>query len=86
MGPSDSSGQLLSGFRGAGKSTELRRLRRDLTQAGYLVVLFDVFDYLSPSAPIDISDFGIVIAGAATSSTRPRPSREAPGARATGRD
>jgi hypothetical protein len=65
----------------------LRRLRRDLTQAGYLVVLFDVFDYLSPSAPIDISDFVIVIAGALSDElTRPRPCREAPGARATGRD
>src|SRR5204863_2173371 len=50
--------------RGAGKSTELRRLRRDLSAAGYLVLLFDVGDYLSPSAPIDISDFVIVVAGA----------------------
>ncbi len=62
--PSNTSAQLLSGFRGAGKSTELRRLRRDLTEAGYLVLLFDVGDYLSPSAPIDISDFVIVVAGA----------------------
>jgi hypothetical protein len=62
--PSNTSAQLLSGFRGAGKSTELRRLRRDLTNAGYLVLLFDVGDYLSPSAPIDISDFVIVVAGA----------------------
>jgi hypothetical protein len=40
----NTSAQLLSGFRGAGKSTELRRLRRDLTDRGYLVLLFDVFD------------------------------------------
>jgi hypothetical protein len=62
--PSNTSAQLLSGFRGAGKSTELRRLKRDLTRAGYLVLLFDVGDYLSPSSPIDISDFVIVVAGA----------------------
>jgi len=62
--PRDSSAQLLSGFRGAGKSTELRRLRRDMREAGYLVLLFDVFDYLSPSAPIDVSDFVMVLAGA----------------------
>jgi len=60
----DSSAQLLSGFRGAGKSTELRRLKRDLTEQGYLVLLFDVWDYLSPSSPIDISDFVMVLAGA----------------------
>ena len=62
--PSNTSAQLLSGFRGAGKSTELRRLRRDLREADYLVLLFDVFDYLSPSAPIDVSDFVMVLAGA----------------------
>ena len=62
--PTNTSAQLLSGFRGAGKSTELRRLRRDLTEAGYLVLLFDVFDYLSPSSPIDVSDFVMVLAGA----------------------
>lgn len=62
--PTNTSAQLLSGFRGAGKSTELRRLRRDLREAGYLVLLFDVFDYLSPSSPIDVSDFVMVLAGA----------------------
>lgn len=60
----NTSAQLLSGFRGAGKSTELRRLRRDLTEAGYLVLLVDVFDYLSPSSPVDVSDFVMVLAGA----------------------
>jgi hypothetical protein len=60
----NTSAQLLSGFRGAGKSTELRRLRRDLSDAGYLVLLVDVFNYLSPSSPVDISDFVMVLAGA----------------------
>jgi hypothetical protein len=62
--PSNSSAQLFSGFRGAGKSTELRRLRRRLTEEGYLVLLFDLFDYLSPSLPLDVSDFLMVVAGA----------------------
>jgi hypothetical protein len=62
--PSNSSAQLFSGFRGAGKSTELRRLRRNLTAQGYLVLLFDLFDYLSPSLPLDVSDFLMVLAGA----------------------
>jgi len=56
--------QLLSGFRGTGKSTELRRLRKVLRQAGYRVVLLDIEDYLNTSVPIDISDFLIVLAGA----------------------
>jgi hypothetical protein len=62
--PANSSTQLLSGFRGSGKSTELRRLRRQLTDDGYLVLLFDFFDYLSPSLPLDVSDFLMVVAGA----------------------
>lgn len=56
--------QLFSGFRGAGKSTELRRLRRRLQAAGYLVALFDVEDYLNVAVPIDISDFLMIVAGA----------------------
>jgi len=62
--PGEESTQLFSGFRGSGKSTELRRLRRELTDNGYLVVLFDVFDYLSASLPLDVSDFLMVVAGA----------------------
>ncbi len=62
--PSDTSAQLFSGFRGAGKSTELRRLRKRLAEEGYLVLIFDLFDYLSPSLPLDVSDFLMVLAGA----------------------
>lgn len=55
--------QLLSGFRGSGKSTELRRLKRELGQSDvYKVVLIDIEDYLSPSQPIDVSDFLIALA------------------------
>ncbi len=55
--------QLFSGFRGTGKSTELRRLQRDLRAAGYVVVLVDIDQYLNTSAPIDISDFLMFLAG-----------------------
>lgn len=56
--------QLLSGFRGSGKSTELRRLRSKLDGRGvYKVALLDIEDYLSPSQPIDVSDFLIALAG-----------------------
>jgi len=57
--------QLLSGFRGTGKSTELRRLRERLSRTGrYKVVLVDMLDYINMSASIDISDFLITVAGA----------------------
>lgn len=56
--------QLLSGFRGTGKSTELRRLRKRLKEAGYLVFLCDIEDYLNLSTPVDVSDFLMGMAGA----------------------
>lgn len=49
--------QLFSGFRGSGKSTELRRLRARLRGAGYLVLLFDAEEYLNVSLPVDVPDF-----------------------------
>lgn len=56
--------QLLSGFRGTGKSTELRRLRQRLIESDYLVVLCDVEDYINLSTPVDVSDFLLALAGA----------------------
>ena len=56
--------QLLSGYRGTGKSTELRRLKARLEESDYLVFLCDVEDYLNLSTPIDVSDFLMVVAGA----------------------
>lgn len=59
-----SSVQLLSGYRGSGKSTELRRLRKQLGEMGYHVVLIDIEDYLDTSSPTDITSFLIAICGA----------------------
>ena len=56
--------QLLSGFRGTGKSTELRRLRKRLEQSNYTVLLCDIEDHLNLSTPVDVSDFLLAISGA----------------------
>jgi hypothetical protein len=55
--------QLFSGFRGTGKSTELRRLRARLRARGYLVLLVDLANYLNLSDRIDVSDFLMAVAG-----------------------
>ena len=56
--------QLFSGYRGTGKSTELKRLKARLEESRYLVFLCDVEDYLNLSTPVDVSDFLMVVAGA----------------------
>ncbi len=56
--------QLFSGFRGAGKTTELLRLKRDLEGQGYLVLYADAMNYVNPAEPVDISDMLLVLAGA----------------------
>ena len=56
--------QLLSGFRGTGKSTELMRLEQRLVAHGFLVFRCDIEEYLNPSEPVDISDFLMAICGA----------------------
>jgi len=56
--------QMFSGFRGAGKTTELFRLKQNLEGLGYVVLYGDALSYLNPSEPIDISDLLIVLAGA----------------------
>ncbi len=58
------SAQLFSGFRGTGKSTELRRLKRGLEKGGCLVVLCDMKDYLNMTTAVDVSDFLLAAAGA----------------------
>lgn len=62
--PGDRTAQLLSGYRGAGKSTELRRLKHDLTEAGKFVVLADMEAYLHTSSPIAVGDFLLALMGA----------------------
>ncbi|WP_284719899.1 hypothetical protein [Polyangium sorediatum] len=56
--------QLLAGFRGIGKSTELRRLRQTLETIGYKIILIDIEDYVNASTPVDVSDFLMAVAGA----------------------
>ena len=61
----EGSTHLFSGFRGTGKSTELRRLRaRLLRDPTTKVVLCDMSETLNLSTPVDISDFLIALAGA----------------------
>ena len=48
---------LLTGFRGNGKSTELRRLKHLLEQDGCHVLLVDMADYLLTTKPVEITDF-----------------------------
>lgn len=55
---------LLSGQRGSGKSTELRRLRKTLRYHGCEVFLCDMRDYMNLTTPVEISDFFISIMGA----------------------
>ena len=56
--------QLLSGYRGTGKSTELMRLAQRLEESGFLVFRCDIEDYLNMSVPVDICDFLMAISGA----------------------
>ena len=55
---------LLSGFRGNGKSTELRRLKQDLENDGCYVVLVDLLDHVLTTKPIELSDFILALMGA----------------------
>jgi hypothetical protein len=55
---------LFTGQRGTGKSTELRRLRRDLEDAGCAVFLLDMSEYVNETQPVEIGDFLISLMGA----------------------
>lgn len=55
---------LLSGQRGSGKSTELRRLRQLLRNQGYEVFLCDMREYMNLTKPVEITDFLISVVGA----------------------
>ena len=55
---------LVSGQRSTGKSTDLRRLRKLLSDDGCIVFLCDMHDYINMTTPIEITDFFISIMGA----------------------
>ena len=48
---------LLTGFRGNGKSTELKRLKKKLEESGCRVFLVDMLDYMLMTKPLALSDF-----------------------------
>jgi hypothetical protein len=56
--------QLLSGYRGTGKSTELRRLAQYLSKRDYFVVLVPMLEHYNMTSPIDVTDFLLTVAGA----------------------
>jgi hypothetical protein len=53
-----------TGMRGAGKSTELRKLKRDLEDDDYVVFYADMTEYLPLNSPVEIGDFLLVIVSA----------------------
>ena len=55
---------LLTGFRGNGKSTELRRLKKRLEGSGCVVFLVDMLSYVFISKPIEITDFTLSLMAA----------------------
>lgn len=55
---------LLSGQRGTGKSTQLRRLREMLEADGCVVFLSDMREYMHMTTPVEITDFFLSIMGA----------------------
>ena len=67
--------QLLSGYRGSGKSTELRRLKQYLQSDRYAVVLVDIEDYLNTASPVDIVDFLLALAAAFEEKSPNEPNR-----------
>jgi hypothetical protein len=58
------SAHLFSGYRGSGKSTELRRLQQIMEAYGYVVVLVDMDGYLDPHTAVGVGDYLLDLAGA----------------------
>ncbi|TFH51263.1 hypothetical protein E4J66_12575 [Actinomyces viscosus] len=54
--------QLLSGYRGAGKTTELLRLCQELDRNVYVPVYFDIEDYFNTELPLEVGTFLIGLA------------------------
>jgi hypothetical protein len=55
---------LFSGYRGSGKSTELRRLQNLLRAQDFAVIYLDLDGYLDPYSPVEIGEYLLDIAGA----------------------
>ncbi len=61
---------LLTGFRGNGKSTELRRLKWRLEEQGCVVVLVDMANYMLFTKPVELSDFVLSLMMGLTEATK----------------
>jgi hypothetical protein len=55
---------LLTGFRGNGKSTQLRRLKHLLEGRGHTVFLVNLLDWMMMSQPVALTDFLLSVVGA----------------------
>jgi hypothetical protein len=64
LNESSESLNLVSGFSGAGKSSELRRLRKTLADDGYDAFISDADEYFMPNAEVDIEVLLIKLAAA----------------------
>lgn len=67
---------LLSGQRGNGKSTELRRLRSLLRREGCEVFLCDMSRYMNLAKPVEVTDFLISVVGALNDAVREEYSKD----------
>jgi hypothetical protein len=56
----------LSGLRGSGKTTQLRRLREDLRKRGFAAVRIDAEQYLNLRQPVDVVEFLLFLVGGIT--------------------
>lgn len=54
----------LSGLRGSGKSSQLKRLRRDLGEIGFAVLMADAENYLDLRRPLDVTQMLFFLVGA----------------------
>ncbi len=54
--------QLLSGFRGSGKTSELLRLRDELRARGFTTAYMDIADYANTELPLEVAVFPVALA------------------------
>jgi hypothetical protein len=54
--------QILSGFRGSGKTSELLRLQAELRRDGFAVVYLDIEDYFNTELPVESAAFELALA------------------------